>query len=47
MKITIFTSNHTRHNYLCNQLSEIADEIFIIQEAETLFVGKRLTKLFF
>lgn len=43
MKITVFTSNHTRHNYLCNQLSEIADEIFIIQEAETLLVGKQVS----
>ena len=44
MKITIFTPNHTRHNYLCNQLSEIADEIFIIQEVETLLVGKKLSE---
>ena len=44
MKITVFTSNHTRHNYLCNQLSEIADEIFIIQEVETLEVGKKLSE---
>jgi hypothetical protein len=39
MKITIFTSNHKRHNYLINLLAEIADELFVIQESRTLFPG--------
>jgi len=37
MKITLFTKNHNRHNYLINLLSEISDELFVIQECKTIF----------
>ena len=39
MKITLFTSNKNRHNYLINLLSSIADELFVVQECETIFPG--------
>ena len=39
MKITIFTSNSIRHNYLCSFLSKYASELFIIQEVDTRFIG--------
>ena len=39
MKITLFTSNKNRHNYLINTLSEISDELFVIQECGTIFPG--------
>ncbi|MBF96481.1 MAG: hypothetical protein CFH34_00962 [Alphaproteobacteria bacterium MarineAlpha9_Bin4] len=39
MKITLFTSNKTRHNYLINLLSEVCEELFVIQETGTIFPG--------
>ena len=39
MKITLFTSNKNRHNYLINLLSNISDELFVIQECGTVFPG--------
>ena len=39
MKVTLFTSNQNRHNYLINLLSEISSELFVIQECSTLFPG--------
>ena len=39
MKITLFTSNKSRHNYLINLLSSICDELFVIQECNTIFPG--------
>ena len=39
MKITLFTKNNNRHNYLINLLSEISDELFVIQECVTIFPG--------
>ena len=39
MKITLFTSNKNRHNYLINLLSTISDELFVIQECGTIFPG--------
>jgi len=39
MKITLFTSNNKRHNYLINLLSEISDELYVIQECGTIFPG--------
>ncbi len=39
MKITLFTSNQSRHNYLINRLSEIADQLFVVQENDTRFPG--------
>ena len=40
MKITIFTSNQSRHNYLINKISEISDEIFVIQENKNIILSK-------
>ena len=45
MKITIFTSNQARHIRLINKLSEISDEVFAVQECNTVFPG--ITKDFF
>ena len=39
MKITLFTYNNSRHNYLINLLSTISDELFVIQECGTIFPG--------
>ncbi len=39
MKITLFTGNHNRHNFLINLLSEICDELFVVQESTTIFTG--------
>ncbi len=39
MKITLFTSNKNRHNYLVNLLSEVSDELYVIQECDTIFPG--------
>ena len=39
MKITLFTSNKNRHNYLVNLLSTISEELFVIQECDTIFPG--------
>lgn len=39
MKITLFTSNKTRHNYLINFLSSYCDELYVIQECGTIFPG--------
>ena len=39
MKITVFTSNQNRHNYLINSLSKISDELFVVQECRTIFPG--------
>ena len=39
MKITLFTSNKSRHNFFINLLSEIATELFVIQECGTIFTG--------
>lgn len=39
MRITLFTSNKSRHNYLINLLSSISDELFVVQECGTIFPG--------
>ena len=39
MKITLFTSNKNRGNYLINLFSNICDELFVIQECGTIFPG--------
>ena len=39
MKVTLFTSNNHRHNYLINLLSNFCDELWVIQECKTLFTG--------
>ena len=40
MKITLFTSNNYRHNYLINLLSNICEELWVVQESGTLFTRK-------
>lgn len=40
MKITLFTSNQSRHNYLINLLSKISDELCVVQECRTTFAGE-------
>ena len=39
MKITIFTSNRPRHNYLVNKISEVCDELCVVQECGTYYPG--------
>jgi hypothetical protein len=39
MKITLFTSNNIRHNYLINLLSGVSEELFVVQECGTIFPG--------
>lgn len=39
MKITLFTSNKNRHNYLINLFSKFCDELFVVQECGTIFPG--------
>ncbi|MDB4033815.1 formyltransferase family protein [Candidatus Pelagibacter sp.] len=40
MKITLFTSNKSRHNYLINLLSKFCDELFVVQECGTIHPGE-------
>lgn len=40
MKITVFTSNQPRHLYLIQQLASICDEVYAIQECNTVFPGQ-------
>ena len=40
MKVTIFTSNSIRHNYLCNYVSRFCTELNIVQEIDTFLIGK-------
>jgi len=44
MKITLFTSNNHRHNYLINLLSNVCDELCVVQECRALFPGKNENK---
>ena len=44
MKVTLFTSNNDRHNYLINLLSNFCDELWVVQERKTLFTGKYVGK---
>ena len=44
MKVTLFTSNNQRHNYLINLLSSFCDELWVVQECRTLFTGKNEEK---
>ncbi len=41
MKITVFTSNQRRHNYLIQTLHDVSTELFVIQESDTIFPGSR------
>ena len=38
-KITLFTSNNVRHNYLINFLSKLSKNLYVIQESKTIFPG--------
>ena len=40
MRIAVFTSNQPRHLALIRDLSEVADEVFAVQECNTVFPGK-------
>ena len=40
MRITVFTSNQPRHISLIKNLALIADEVFAIQECNTVFPGQ-------
>jgi len=40
MKITVFTSNQPRHLSLIADLATIADQVFAIQECNTVFPGR-------
>ncbi len=40
MKITLFTSNQVRHIALIESLSQIAKELFVVQECTTIFPGE-------
>lgn len=40
MKITVFTSNQPRHISLIESLASIADEVFAVQECNTIFPGQ-------
>src|SRR5688572_1025180 len=40
MRITVFTSNQPRHISLIESLATIADEVFAIQECNTVFPGQ-------
>lgn len=39
MKITVFTSNQSRHLYLIDKLSEVGDVIYAIQESRSVFIN--------
>lgn len=40
MRITVFTSNQPRHIALVENLASIADEVFAVQECNTIFPGQ-------
>lgn len=40
MKITVFTGNQPRHLSLIHSLAKIADEVYAVQECNTVFPGK-------
>lgn len=40
MKITVFTSNQSRHLSLLRELAAVADEVYAVQECTTVFPGE-------
>ena len=40
MRITVFTSNQPRHISLIKSLASIADDVFAVQECNTVFPGQ-------
>ena len=41
MKVTLFTADNFRHNYLINLLSNFCDELWVIRESKTLFLDEK------
>ncbi len=39
MKVTVFTSNQRRHNYLVSQLASICETVYVVQECNTIRPG--------
>ncbi len=39
MRIALFTSNQPRHQHLARQLAGVADELWLVQECNTVFPG--------
>ena len=39
MKITIFTADQPRHNYFINKISEISDQVYVIQEKKNIITN--------
>jgi methionyl-tRNA formyltransferase len=39
MRITLFTTNKIRANYFINLLSNLTDELYVVQECDTIFPG--------
>jgi|TARA_B110000211_G_C13793642_1_gene427337 hypothetical protein len=44
MKITLFTSNKIRHEYLISLLSKSCDKLFVIQESKSETTGNKLSE---
>ena len=44
MKITLLTSNKNRHNYLVNLLSQISEEVFVIQESKNIVSNLKMNQ---
>ena len=44
MKITLFTSNNNRHNYLINLLTKICDQLWVVQEYKNSLTQKNSDK---
>lgn len=43
MKVTIFTSNNIRHNYLIKEISKVAKEVYAIREFRPKYEGEKKT----
>ena len=41
MKVTLFTSENLRHNYLINLLSHFCDELWVVQERKNIYPKKK------
>ena len=40
MRVTVFTSNQPRHLSLIERLAGVAEEVFAVQECNTVFPGR-------
>jgi methionyl-tRNA formyltransferase len=45
MKVTLFTSENLRHNYLINLLSHFCDELWVVQECKNIYPKKKNQKV--